>query len=388
MTTRFTFSLLAVATVLVAAALQLATTVVVAVSTDDFTAAQHSNTLRVLEALSPGLAEAGAGWTGEDFCTWPGVHCHSQADGSVGVALRVAQRSAVAFPDDVDASEVRITSLTMRTSAALADGNFLSRLAMSPAASSLTVLDLSGSNLTSELPAIWGNLVSLQYLLLSNNNFFGTLPPAWSALIDLREFQLQNNNVSGPLPSSWSTMTLLQTMNADNNSISGTLPSSWSSMASLSTLSLRGNGVCGGVPASWSALTGLTIEADAALYAACPTPTAAPSSSSSVPPFVSPSSEDSSTTEHTTALPLTTKGPTSSSTPTTESPAVLTKCEAEYCVLCPIATPDVCSMCWPGYALTATRGCAFVGRSGVAGLAAPWQRLTLCLVLLVAALVL
>ncbi|KPI82626.1 hypothetical protein ABL78_8365 [Leptomonas seymouri] len=240
-----------------------------AVAADEFTEAQRINTLRVLGALSPAVAEKPVHALNGDFCTWPGVTCHRLRSGGVGAEVTITQDRFIHLPVDVQMSEVRITSLKVRTRA-LAEGSaLLSNLAKAMPSTTLITLDFTGANITSELPVTWGTFTNLQYLRLANNHFYGTLPAAWSALTSLTEFQLQGNDVSGTLPASWSTMKRLHKVELDNNAFTGTLPPSWWCMTSLPMLPIRGDGFCGGVAAPWTALRGLVPTADGAFHEAC-----------------------------------------------------------------------------------------------------------------------
>ncbi|KPA78896.1 putative surface antigen protein 2 [Leptomonas pyrrhocoris] len=336
------------------------------VTTHDFTEAQRINTLKVLEALSPAVTKEPVHRGSSDFCTWPGVLCHRLRSGDVGAEVTVMHDSFISLPVDVQRSEVRITSLKVRANALAKGSTLLSDLAMATSSSALTVLDFTGSNISSELPPTWGRFVSLQYLRLGDNHFYGTLPTAWSALTSLKEFQLQNNDVTGTLPAAWRTMTQMRNITLDNNTLAGMLPPSWSSMTSLSILSLKGNNFCGGVPASWAGLTGLALTADDTFYSPCRT---LPPTSSNSDSRATPSSSANGTST------------------TLEPPAVLTNCTATHCVLCPVTAPSRCAACMPGYALTSTWSCVSHRGDVAYGPARLWPRVVATCAVLVAAAV-
>lgn len=337
------------------------------VTTRDFTADQHANTLTVLTALSLGAVGLPSAAASADFCTWPGIACHRLGSGDVGVEVTLTQDLPIRLSPEVQLSQVRITALNVRVSTLSEDSTFLSDLAQF-ASSPLTVLDFTSSNITSMLPDVWGTFTNLQHLRLGNNNFYGTMPDAWMSLTSLIELQLYNNNVTGTLPASWRTLTKLQDVTLDNNLLFGTLPPSWSAMATLRRLSLAGNAFCGGVPDSWASMKQLSLTANEGLYDEC----------------VASSASTSSHPTRTTTTTSANEPPSGGISSTTEPPAVLTNCKTPHCVLCPITAPTRCAACMPGYALTSYRTCSARDRNGMCGPAGLWQLAVACVVPLIA----
>ncbi|KAM3300963.1 hypothetical protein P3S67_015463 [Capsicum chacoense] len=66
--------------------------------------------------------------------------------------------------------------------------------------SSLLELDLSYTNTTGKLPDSLGNVKSLKYLRLSNCKLFGSIPENIGNLKQVMEMDLSHNNLSGHLP--------------------------------------------------------------------------------------------------------------------------------------------------------------------------------------------
>ncbi|KAL4317631.1 hypothetical protein AHAS_Ahas15G0404400 [Arachis hypogaea] len=67
--------------------------------------------------------------------------------------------------------------------------------------SGLLGLNLSYNNLSGEIPAMIGDMRSLESLDFSHNHFFGAIPSSMSSLTFLSHLNLSNNNFSGPIPS-------------------------------------------------------------------------------------------------------------------------------------------------------------------------------------------
>ncbi|KAI4353931.1 hypothetical protein L6164_002851 [Bauhinia variegata] len=163
---------------------------------------------------------------------------------------------------------------------------------------SLSIIDLSGANISDAVPDWFWNLsptirylnlsynhltgfvpdlsshVSLRFLDLSKNNFSGPLPlfPPNILVLDLGEntifgpisrvcamFGLGNsleildlsfNNLLGNIPNCWTYGQNLTILNLANNHLSGPIPDSFGSLIRLQTLSLDGNNISGKIPLS------------------------------------------------------------------------------------------------------------------------------------------
>ena len=90
--------------------------------------------------------------------------------------------------------------------------------ARATAGSGLQRLDLSGNNLSGEIPAALGNLVDLRYLDLSENALSGGIPAALGGLTKLEVMKLHGNTgLAGPLPHTFANFAALDTL-----SLSGT----------------------------------------------------------------------------------------------------------------------------------------------------------------------
>ena len=158
------------------------------------------------------------------------------------------------------------------------------------ALTNLTVLDLSGNELTGELPTQLGRIETLRSLLAPLNQLAGTLPTQLGAINsrwgveDLLELNLRGNIISGTLPTELGAhtrlraidlrenqlsgsvpallvggMTELSSFHAHNNPLlSGTLPSELGNLASLRYLDLSRTSISGSLPSSIGGLPLLT----------------------------------------------------------------------------------------------------------------------------------
>ncbi|XP_057990419.1 receptor-like protein EIX2 [Hevea brasiliensis] len=109
----------------------------------------------------------------------------------------------------------------------------------------LTCIDMSGNNLSGELPEAITKLVGLEVLNLSRNHISGQIPESISELRQLLSLDLSGNTLSGPIPQSISSLTFLGSLNVSNNNLSGIIPST-NQMSTFNASSFAGNpGLCG-----------------------------------------------------------------------------------------------------------------------------------------------
>ncbi|XP_057990420.1 receptor-like protein EIX2 [Hevea brasiliensis] len=109
----------------------------------------------------------------------------------------------------------------------------------------LTSIDMSGNNLSGELPEAITKLVGLEVLNLSRNHISGQIPKSISELRQLLSLDLSGNRLSGPIPQSISSLTFLGNLNVSNNNLSGIIPST-NQMSTFNASSFAGNpGLCG-----------------------------------------------------------------------------------------------------------------------------------------------
>ncbi|XP_051121787.1 leucine-rich repeat receptor-like protein kinase TDR [Andrographis paniculata] len=138
----------------------------------------------------------------------------------------------------------------------------------------VTALDLSGRNLSGNIPPDINALSHLHYLNLSRNSFAGefpaailrrlpnlkildinhnsysslpTFPPA--ALKSLNFFNAYSNSFAGALPESFVPLKNLEYLNLGGSYFSGEIPASYGSFSKLRHLYLHGNSLTGPIPA-------------------------------------------------------------------------------------------------------------------------------------------
>ncbi|CAA3016563.1 LRR receptor-like serine threonine- kinase GSO2 [Olea europaea subsp. europaea] len=86
-------------------------------------------------------------------------------------------------------------------------------------------MDLSGNNLSGEIPSEFANLFRLETLNLSMNHLSGQIPPAFGKLTWLETLDLSKNQLSGPIPTTLVSLTFLNHLNLSYNKLSGKIPS-------------------------------------------------------------------------------------------------------------------------------------------------------------------
>ena len=123
----------------------------------------------------------------------------------------------------------------------------------------VTSLNLSNNRLTSPLPdmTIMDNLI---YLLLSNNDFTGSIPGAVAGIKNLILLDLSHNRFTSTIPLGFTNLKTLNTLRLNDNQMSGELPvASLMGMESLAGLFLSNNEFEEPIPGSIGELTSLAF---------------------------------------------------------------------------------------------------------------------------------
>ena len=123
---------------------------------------------------------------------------------------------------------------------------------------SLQQLNLTGNQLTGEIPDWLDSLTALTLVVLSGNQLEGSIPNL-SGLTSLQQLNLTGNQLTGAIPDSLGSLTVLTQVALNENQLTGAIPDSLGSLTALTRLFLNQNELTGAIPDSLGSLTALDL---------------------------------------------------------------------------------------------------------------------------------
>jgi len=120
-----------------------------------------------------------------------------------------------------------------------------------------TVLNLSNSGLSGEIPSEIGNLTNLERLYLYGNQLTGSIPPEIGNLTNLGQLVLSGNQLTGSIPPEIGNLTNLTGLYLYENQLTGSIPPEIWYLTNLTYLSLGSNHLTGFIPPEIGNLTNL-----------------------------------------------------------------------------------------------------------------------------------
>ncbi|XP_038874919.1 LRR receptor-like serine/threonine-protein kinase RPK2 [Benincasa hispida] len=123
---------------------------------------------------------------------------------------------------------------------------------------SLKFLDASGNQMTGQVPASFGELLSLSHLNLSWNKFQHQIPTSLGQMADLKYLCLAGNNFNGSIPATLGKLQSLELLDLSYNDLSGEIPIDLVNLRGLKVLLLNNNSLSGQVPSGLANVTTLS----------------------------------------------------------------------------------------------------------------------------------
>ena len=114
----------------------------------------------------------------------------------------------------------------------------------------ITGLQLDENNLSGTIPAVVGQLASLEHLDLWGNQLTGSIPPQIGRLTALTFLDLSLNQLTGEVPAEIGNLTALTRLSLDDNRLTGIIPPELGNLKRLETLWLAHNELTGEIPES------------------------------------------------------------------------------------------------------------------------------------------
>jgi len=196
-----------------------------------------------------------------DICSWEGITCkfYEANDFAASMTTRDQLRINQTIDNTAGLSYTATTTTTTTVSELNLSGRNLTGQLPSFLAllKDLEVLDLSKNSFTGEIPTSIWSLTYLRELSLWKNNFTGTISPLVSGLSKLEELHLDSNNLSGTIPTELFSLPNLTMFSAYSNKLKGSIPSEIGKLDKLETLWLSSNELSFSIPTEVGALQSL-----------------------------------------------------------------------------------------------------------------------------------
>ncbi|CAI5470644.1 unnamed protein product, partial [Closterium sp. Yama58-4] len=94
-------------------------------------------------------------------------------------------------------------------------------------------MDVSSKGIQGTLPAVLGNLTSLEELIATTNWIHGDIPDSFSKLVNLKNLQLFKNYLNGTIPASMGNMRSLYQLHLNINYLTGGIPDTFSQLTKM-----------------------------------------------------------------------------------------------------------------------------------------------------------
>ena len=124
----------------------------------------------------------------------------------------------------------------------------------------VTQLSLRDNQMSGEIPAELGSLLSLADLDLSQNQLRGEISPELGNLTYLEKLNLSRNRLSGEIPAELGNLPNLQRLDLSGNQLSGEIPASLGSLPNLKYLYLDDNQLSGEIPVELGKVPNLSLD--------------------------------------------------------------------------------------------------------------------------------
>lgn len=191
-------------------------------------------------------------------CDWVGVGCETDVNAANFGRVTQLELSGINLTGNIPSSINQLTELRrlVLRSNPLSGG-------IPPELGDLTNLlhiSFSFSPLGGSLPAELGNLENLLAFYAPECGLTGSIPASFGNLQELDNLSLTHNNLSGLLPSELGNLTNLTGLHLQNNQLEGMIPREWAGLTSLQILQLQNNNLEGCFFPELSALCGMNAN--------------------------------------------------------------------------------------------------------------------------------